>query len=1085
MVFGVVTVMSMLSLSDALATPVAYRRTLTHVDFVNSGIGGVNSGTGTITVAGVTGPVSKAYLYWQGINATGQGAVYDNANITVNNVAVTGVALGDGSTNCWGAGSSRAFEADVTAIVTGSGSYSVAGLANKPGNQPNGVSLVVVYNDGNPANDRDLVMLAGNDSSAQGLTGDPDGWQATISNLAYTGGTVRAILHVGDGQTVSDGTITFTADSAVVIPDTASLYDGNSVPSMGSSRASNGEALWDIHTFNLTAAFQSQGTKTLTLSGMANPGDCLALVVLLVDLPAVNHAPDITSTAPTTATEDTPYTYDAEAAPSDGPTETWSFVQGTHTCGGSIDPNSGVFSFTPGGPTPPSSCVVAIQVCDGASPELCDTQSTTVTITAVNDEPAANSQSLTTNEDTAKSIVLTGSDPEGDALTFGVVAQPVHGTLTGTPPNMTYTPALNYNGPDSFTFKANDGSADSNLATVSISVNAVNDAPVANSQAVATNEDTAKAITLGGSDVEGSPLTFSILSQPMHGTLTGTPPNLTYTPALNYNGPDNFTFKVNDGQADSSAATVSIAVNAVNDPPYAPSQSLGTNEDNPRSIVLTGSDVDANTLTFTVVSGPTHGMLSGTPPNLSYLPNADYNGDDSFSFKANDGSADSNTATISITVFGVNDAPSFVKGADQTVAEGSGPQAVPNWATNISAGPANESGQSKMFVLTSNNNALFASQPTISPNGTLIYTPAPDTSGPATVTVVLKDDGGTAQGGQDSSAPQTFMITVTAAPPSPTPTATATATATVTPTATATATPTATATATATVTATATPAATATPSPSATPRGTPSAAQALNISTRLRVDTGEKVMIGGFIITGEAAKSVVLRGMGPSLATTGIPAASLLNDPVLELHGSSGALIVSNDNWKESPQTSQIEGTVFQPNDDREAVILATLPPAAYTVILKGARGSSGVGLVEVYDTNPSVDSELANISTRGFVETGSNVMIGGFMLGGNPNNTRIAIRALGPSLASAGLTNLVADPTLELHDGNGMLLIANDNWEDNPISAAALTANGLAPTDSREAAIFTILPAGSFTAIMTGKNGGVGIGLVEIYNLQ
>jgi hypothetical protein len=244
-------------------------------------------------------------------------------------------------------------------------------------------------------------------------------------------------------------------------------------------------------------------------------------------------------------------------------------------------------------------------------------------------------------------------------------------------------------------------------------------------------------------------------------------------------------------------------------------------------------------------------------------------------------------------------------------------------------------------------------------------------------------------------------------------------------------------------------------------------------------------MIGGFIITGEAAKSVVLRGMGPSLATMGIPAASLLNDPILELHGSSGALIVSNDNWKESPQSSRIEGTVFQPGDDREAVILATLPPAAYTVILKGAGATSGIGLVEVYDTDAAVDSELANISTRGFVETGPNVMIGGFVLGGNPNNTRIAIRGLGPSLASAGLTNLVADPTLELHDGNGTLLIANDNWEDNPISAAALTANGLAPTDPKEAAIFTILPAGSFTAIMTGKNGGVGIGLVEIYNLQ
>jgi hypothetical protein len=511
--------------------------------------------------------------------------------------------------------------------------------------------------------------------------------------------------------------------------------------------------------------------------------------------------------------------------------------------------------------------------------------------------------------------------------------------------------------------------------------------------------------------------------------------------------------------------------------PYAPSQFLGTNEDIPRPITLTGKDADGDALTFSIVSNPAHGMLSGTPPNLSYTPNADYDGSDSFTFKANDGAADSNTATISITVFAVNDAPSFTKGPDQTVAQNSGPQLVPNWATNISAGPANESGQSVMFMLSNNNASLFSSQPAITPNGTLSYTPAPGASGSATITVLLKDNGGTAQGGQDSSAPQTFTITVTAAPPSPT--ATATATPTTTATATATATPTATATATATPTAT--PAA----SPSATPRGTPSAAQALNLSTRLRVDTGEKVMIGGFIVTGEAAKSVVLRGMGPSLVNMGIPAASVLNDPVIELHGSSGALVLSNDNWKESPQRVQIEGTVFEPGNDREAVILATLPPAAYTVILKGAGGTAGIGLVEAYDTNATVDSELANVSTRGFVETGANVMIGGFMLGGNPNNTRIAIRGLGPSLASAGLTNLLADPTLELHNGDGTIMISNDNWQDNPVSAAALTANGLAPTDMNEAAIFTILPPGSFTAILAGKNAGVGIGLIEIYNLQ
>ena len=245
-------------------------------------------------------------------------------------------------------------------------------------------------------------------------------------------------------------------------------------------------------------------------------------------------------------------------------------------------------------------------------------------------------------------------------------------------------------------------------------------------------------------------------------------------------------------------------------------------------------------------------------------------------------------------------------------------------------------------------------------------------------------------------------------------------------------------------------------------------------------------MIAGFIITGNVAKPVVLRGMGPSLVNAGIPAASVLNDPVLELHGASGALITSNDNWKDSPQKAQIEGTVFQPTDDRESVILATLPPAAYTVILSGVNNTTGVGLVEVYDNNQAVDSDLTNISTRGFVRTGNEVMIGGFVLGGDKPPTRIAVRALGPSLTNAGLSNVLADPTLELHNANGTIMIANDDWQSDPVAAADLTANGLALPDPKESGIFTSLaPPGQFTAIVAGKNGGIGIALVEIYNLK
>ena len=336
-------------------------------------------------------------------------------------------------------------------------------------------------------------------------------------------------------------------------------------------------------------------------------------------------------------------------------------------------------------------------------------------------------------------------------------------------------------------------------------------------------------------------------------------------------------------------------------------------------------------------------------------------------------------------------------------------------------------------------------------------------------------------------------ITVINAPPSPTPTATPTATATPTSTPTATATATATATSTPapsstpnpTPIATPTPNPTPTPGPSSTPIPSATPAQPLNISTRLGVGTGDNAMIGGFIITGNTSKQVLIRSLGPSLSILGLT--GLLDDPILELRAENGSLLFQNDNWKDA-QRSLIESTPFQPSDDREAVIIATLAPAAYTAVLTGKNQTTGVGLLEIYDLDQAIDSQLANISTRGSVGALNNVMIGGFILGGNPpqaSNTRVAVRGLGPSLNQFGLGNLLADPTLELHDTNGATLIANDNWTDDPAAAALLTANGLAPSNSNESAIFTSLPPGQFTAILAGKNSGTGLGIIEVYNLR
>ena len=268
------------------------------------------------------------------------------------------------------------------------------------------------------------------------------------------------------------------------------------------------------------------------------------------------------------------------------------------------------------------------------------------------------------------------------------------------------------------------------------------------------------------------------------------------------------------------------------------------------------------------------------------------------------------------------------------------------------------------------------------------------------------------------------------------------------------------------------------------------AAQPLNISTRLRVQTGENVMIGGLIITGSVPKRVIIRAIGPSLANAGVQES--LADPILELHDASTTL-ATNDNWKinsnGSSQQAEIEATTVPPTNDLESAIVRTLPAnnAAYTVIVSGKNGGTGVGVVEVYDLDQPADSRLANISTRGFVQTGSNVMIGGFILGGGTGNMNVIVRAIGPSLGQAGVNGALADPTLELRDGNGGLLSSNDNWKTRPDGSSQQTevvATGIPPTNDLESAIVANLPPGAFTAIVAGKNNTVGVGLVEVYRL-
>jgi hypothetical protein len=252
----------------------------------------------------------------------------------------------------------------------------------------------------------------------------------------------------------------------------------------------------------------------------------------------------------------------------------------------------------------------------------------------------------------------------------------------------------------------------------------------------------------------------------------------------------------------------------------------------------------------------------------------------------------------------------------------------------------------------------------------------------------------------------------------------------------------------------------------------------------MRVDTGDNAGIGGFIITGNTPKRVVVRALGPSLTAFGFPAAALLADPILEIHGPGNFGTITNNNWKDTQQ-AQIQGAGLAPTNDLESAIDATLPPGNYSAVVRGNAGTpqAGIALVEVYDLNTGVDSKLANISTRAQVGTGSNVVIAGFILGNKAGDDRVVIRGLGPSLSAFGVTNPLQNPTLELRDKDGNLLRSNNDWQDDSAQAAQVTAAGLAPSNPKESAIAASLPPGSYTAILAGSNNGTGVGLVEVYD--
>ena len=431
----------------------------------------------------------------------------------------------------------------------------------------------------------------------------------------------------------------------------------------------------------------------------------------------------------------------------------------------SVNPMTGIITYTKSGDFNGSDSFT-YEVCDDGTPlpAECATATVSITIDPVNDPPVADANAVTTDEDTAVTITLTGSDIDGDPLTFAVATPPGNGSvgtitqLTQTSASVTYTPNTDFNGADSFTFTANDGTVDSAPAMISLTVNPINDPPTADSGAATTDEDLPVTITLTGGDIDADPLTFAIATGPANGSLSvitlinDTTAEVTYTPAADFNGTDSFTFSVNDGTVASAPATIALTVNPVNDPPVADAGTASTDEDIAVTITLNGSDVEGDALTFAIVTGPGNGALGAitqindTSAEVTYTPATDFNGADSFTFTANDGTVDSAPATISLTVNPINDPPTADSGAATTDEDlpvtitltGGDIDADP-LTFAIATGPANGS----LSVITLINDTTAE----------VTYTPAADFNGSDSFTFTTNDS-------TVDSAPATIALTV-------------------------------------------------------------------------------------------------------------------------------------------------------------------------------------------------------------------------------------------------------------------------------------------------------------------------------------
>lgn len=580
---------------------------------------------------------------------------------------------------------------------------------------------------------------------------------------ANNGGLPGALISSGSATVSGSGYVNVAMSPAYLSNSTQYWYvmSATAGSSIGNHHSDIGTALW---------AFSSNGGASWTLMGG---------FTWLFSIEGTPNVPPVTAGDSHSVSEDGTLSVAAPgllANDSDGDSDPLSAQLVSGPAHGLLTLNAdGSFSYTPD-PDYNGADSFSYRCHDGY--QAGNTVNVTLTVTAANDAPISVADSHTTNEDTALNVGAPGllandSDIDGDSLTVQLVSGPAHGSLTlNADGSFSYTPDPDYHGADAFSYRAFDGTVYGNTVTVSLTVNPVNDAPVAVSDRHQGTEDTLLHVNGGGLtvndyDVDGDPFTVVLVSGPLHGILTLQPNgSFDYMPDADFFGTDSFSYKLNDGNADSATVVVTLDIVNVNDAPAAAADSYTINEDQSlttgaQGVLYNDKDADGDSLTITMKTAPAHGTLAlKADGTFDYTPDADFFGTDSFDYEVQDPSGATAAATVTIVVQPVNDAPYFTPGQDVAVDEDAGLVTISGWARGIDAG-AGETGQKLAFVVISMSDpSLFMGAVTISDQGDLVFQTAQDAWGMCDVSIQLQDDGGVANGGMDTSAAYTLRIRI-------------------------------------------------------------------------------------------------------------------------------------------------------------------------------------------------------------------------------------------------------------------------------------------------------------------------------------